>query len=428
MKKLFSILIIFVLSMGVSHAQDSTQKQVQNLQDEISNLKKPSKTHFMIRGFAQFGFNASDNDVNFNMTSFNPVLLWRQGDRFLFETELEMEYMTNQLSLNLGYASASYMITKGLVVKFGKILVPFGTFGEKLHPSWVNKCVTMPLGIGHDGAVPMSDIGFEIKGGLQFGSSKISYAAYAVNGPTIKDGTGEPTEAGMLAFDNAIDNNKNKALGARIAFLPFSNSSLEIGLSAYYGMPGSATAPFAADTNKTTAVRNLTYNNVTALLTAIDLSYVKLISEIGGIIDIKGQYTMSDVSKASYINPTDSISIRSPYTFTNSSVAYYGQIAYRPALAENQILKNLELVGRYSVYNTPSGSNWYSNKSQITIGLNYWLTWRTVIKADYEMTTVDNGMSGSSGSSGMTGMAGMSGMGNTAVTSNVFMLHLAMGF
>jgi len=130
---------------------------------------------------------------------------------------------------------------------------------------------------------------------------------------------------------------------------------------------------------------------------------------------------MSEVSKASYINPTDTT--RMPYSFTNSSVAYYAQLAYRPAMLENEILKNVELVGRYSVYNTPQSSLWYSNKSQITIGLNYWLTWRTVIKADYQMTTVDNGMSGMTSSSSMTGMSSMG-----ATTSNMFLLHLGIGF
>lgn len=405
MKKRLILITIIYLSFGMVYGQDSIQSQIQTLQNEITNLKKPSKNHFMIRGFTQFGFDASDDNVNFNMTSFNPVLLWRHGDRFLFESELEMEYMTNQLSINLGYANASYMITKGMIVKFGKILIPFGTFGEKLHPSWVNKCVTMPLGVGHDGMVPLNDIGIEIRGGLQLGKSKLSYALYAVNGPRIKDGIEEPKEAGMLLFDNSIDNNKDKAIGGRIGILPFSNSSMEIGLSGYYAMPGSTVSPFAADTINT----DLNYKNVTAMLTAVDLSYVKLISGIRGIIDFKGQYSMSNVSKAVYFNNEDT----SRYTFSNNSAAYYVQLAYRPALSENTILKNFELVGRYSVYNTPEGSLWHGNKSQITAGLNYWLTWRTVIKADYQVTTTEN-----------TGIH----KGHGGATGNMFLLHLAIGF
>src|ERR1035437_3483005 len=128
----------------------------------------------MLRGFAQFGLDASSDNVEFNMTSFNPVILWRQGDRFLFESELEMEYMSNQFSLNLGYACMSYKIANGLTIKLGKILIPFGEFSEKLHPSWVNRMSDAPLGLGHDGGMlPMADLGVEIRGGLQLGQSKL---------------------------------------------------------------------------------------------------------------------------------------------------------------------------------------------------------------------------------------------------------------
>ena len=401
-------MVLFVIGFDAAYAQDTIQKQLDVINSDIANLKKEDKTHFMVRGFAQFGLDAASDDVNFNMTSFNPVLLWRQGDRFLFESELEMEYMANQFSLNLGYANASYVISKGLVVKVGKFLIPFGTFGEKFHPSWVNKFASAPLAVGHDGIAPMADIGVEIRGGLQLGKSKLSYALYIVNGPRIKDGTEEPKEAGMLSFENATDNNNNKAIGSRIGFLPLSNSSLEIGVSGYYAMPGSMKSPFEADPLN----RDLNYKDVTALLTALDFSYVKIISPLKGIIDIKGQYNASTISKATYFNPEDT----SRYTFSNNSSAYYVQLAYKPALVDNNILKKCELAGRYTTYTTPKGSLWESNQSQIEVGLNYYLTWRSILKISYQMT--DGGMGGS----GMGSMSGMSGM-----SQNMLLVHLAVG-
>ena len=408
MKRKIILTTVIILSVGLTYAQDSIQSQLSSIQNDIAALKSSGKTHFMIRGFAQFGLDISEENVNFNMTSFNPVLLWRHGDRFLFESEIEIEYMTNQLSLNLGYANASYIVSKGLVVRMGKFLIPFGTFGEKLHPSWVNKFSTMPLGVGHDGITPMSDIGVEIRGGLQLGKSKMNYSLYAVNGPAIKDGTEEPDEAGMLSFGNAIDNNKNKAIGSRIGILPLSNSSLEIGFSGYYGMPGSDYSPFEGDSIN----EDIKFNDVTALLTAIDISYVKRISPLKGIIDIKGQYGTSNVSKATYYDPEDT----SRYTFTNKCFAYYAQLAYRPSLVENDVLKNFEVVGRYSVYNTPEGSLWENNQSQIDVGLNYWFTWRTVLKMSYQIT---EGAIGASHDNGMTDMSGMS--------QSMFLIHLAIG-
>lgn len=407
MKTKLILIAFFITGINFLHAQDSTQAQIQNLKDDIAAIKKPVQTHFMLRGFTQFGFDASDENINFNMTSFNPVLLWRQGDRFLFEAELEMEYMANQFEINLGYANASYIVTKGLVIRAGKFLIPFGTFGEKYHPSWVNKFASQPLGIGHDGIAPAGDIGIEIRGGFQLGSSKLNYSLYAVNGPRIKDGTEEPEEAGMLLFKNETENNNNKAIGTRIGILPLSNSSLELGFSAYYAAPGSSHSPFEGDPLN----EDLNYENVTALLTAVDLSYVKIISPLLGIIDIKGQYSLSDISKSVFYNPEDT----SRYTFTNQSSAYYVQLAYRPALVENQILKNFEIAGRYSAYNTPAGSLWEDKKSQITVGLNYWLSWRTVIKANYQINE--------SAMAGMTGMHGMAG-----VAGNIFQMHLAVGF
>ncbi|HLG36178.1 MAG TPA: hypothetical protein VI757_14970 [Bacteroidia bacterium] len=407
------LICIFALGIGAACAQDSIQDQIQTLKDEIKSLKSEEQTHFMVRGFTQFGLEASDENINFNMTSFNPLLLWRQGDRFLFEGELEMEYMANQFRINLGYANASLIVSKGLVVRVGKFLIPFGTCVEKFHPSWINKFVTMPLGVGHDGIAPISDIGVEIRGGLQLGKSKMNYSLYAVNGPGIKDGMEEPDEAGMLSFENATDNNNNKAIGSRIGILPLSNSSLEIGFSGYYAMPGAEESPFMGDTLN----EDLNYKDVTASLAAVDLSFVKVISPLKGILDIKGQYTLSNISDATYFNPEDT----SRYTFTNNSMAYYAQLAYRPAMATNKVLQNLEVAGRYSVCNTPEGSLWHSKQSQIVLGLNYWIEWRTVIKINYQMTTIER-----EEMEEMPGMGSMTGT-HSVADENMLFIHLAVG-
>lgn len=402
------LLFFFILGIMQSYSQDTIQTQLQTIQDDLKDLKKEVKSHFMVRGFAQFGLDASSDNVNYNMTSFNPILLWRHGDKFLFESELEMEYMNNQFSLNLGYANASYIITNGMVLKVGKILIPFGTFGEKFHPSWVNKFSSAPLGVGHDGMLPMADIGVEIRGGIQIGKSKLNYSIYSVNGPRIKDGTEEPTEAGMLSFENANDNNNNKAFGSRIGFLPFSNSSLEIGISGYYAKPGSGESPFKGNALN----EDLNYKKVTALLTAFDISFVKILNPLKSLIDIKGQYNNSNISTATYFNPEDT----TRYTFTNKASSYYVLLAIRPILLDNEFLKKLELVGRYSVYNTPMGSLWESNQSQIEFGLNYWFNWRTVLKTSFQIT---NGAMGGSSMSGMTTMDGM--------RQNMLLIHLAVG-
>ncbi len=410
------ILILFFIGMSTAYAQNSIQEQLDSIKVEISTLKKTENSHFKLRGFAQFGLDASSDNASFNMTSFNPILLWRLGNKFLFESEIEMEYMDNQYNLSLGYANASYLVANGITIKVGKILVPFGVFGEKLHPSWVNKLSDAPLGLGHDnGMLPMADIGVEIRGGMQLGLSKLSYSVYAVNGPRIKDGTTSQTEAGMLSYENFNDNNKNKAIGSRIGFLPFSNSCMEIGFSAYYAKPGAVNSPFANDTLN----MDMNYKDVKAILSAIDFSFVKTITPISGLIDIKSQYNNSNVSDATYLNPDTSGMIKAArYTFKNNSNAFYLQVAYRPTLINNNILKNIEFVGRYSNYNTPLGSLWYSQQSQLSYGINYWFSWRTVLKLGYQTT---------SGAPASMSMNTTNNMNMATSTINMFQIYLATG-
>ena len=72
-------------------------------------------------------------------------------------------------------------------------------------------------------------------------------------------------------------------------------------------------------------------------------------------------------------------------------------------------LKKLELVGRYSNYNAPEGAEWEEQSDQYAFGLNYWLTWRSVIKMTYQTTESAGGHDGGG-------------------TVNGFYIHWAIGF
>lgn len=402
MKQFQVLILVLFFSLTViltSSAQDSLQNQYQALKDEINTLK-PGNTNFMLRGYGHFGLDASKEEVTFTAGSFNPIFLWRQGDRLIFESEWEMEFDGNELEIGLEYTDVSYVISKGLIVRAGKFLLPFGTFTDRLHPAWINRLSTRPLGFGHGGIAPISDVGIEIRGGLQAGRSKFNYAFYLVNGPTVNDGTEEAEEAGLLHFNNISDNNKSKAFGGRIGYLPFSNSSLELGASGYFAKPGEEESPFEGDPS----LEDINYKNVKSALTAFDLSYVKAISGISGILDVKGQYTTSKTSSATFFNSENA----SRYTFDNTSDAFYGQVTYRPAFANNEILKNFEVVGRYSEYNKPAEALWGGKQTQVAFGLNYWFTWRAVLKITYQ--TTDSEKEGNKSS------------------ANQFFAHIAVGF
>ena len=364
MKKIILVTIGLLVMGGSITAQDS----------------KPAKTQFMVRGYGHAGLDyyktPDGKELSFVGAAFAPIFLFKQGNRFMFEAELEFELQKNELEIGLEYANLMYVINKYLMVRAGKFLLPFGTFMERLHPAWINRLSSKPLGFGHDGIAPASDIGVELRGAAPIGGTNINYSVYVTNGPRLKDGSEEPDEAGMLNFQNYIDNNNNKFVGARVGYLPLYNSSMEVGASFYTGKPGD---------------RGSEYKDVTAFLWALDFSFVKQISPIKGVVDIKAQYNQTKVSDAYYPAGEENRDSTGFYTFNNLSRAYYAQVTYRPSMACPTILKNLEIIGRYSQLNTPEGSKWESNVNEITIGLNYWISWRQVIKINYAFINGEGG-------------------------------------
>ena len=371
MKRILLVLVVFA-SLAVQ-AQDSLSTIARQALQNYKTLK-PGKSKFMVRGFFFTGFDAVDvegtTDFGFIGGGFSPVLLYKQSDRLFFEAELEGEYGGDGFELGLGYANASFILNKYVTVRAGQFLLPFGTFTEKLHPAWINRSVNAPLGFGHDGIAPSSDIGLELRGAFYTGPLKLNYQVYVVNGPQIKDGSIEEDEAGMLKFGYMRDNNKDKTVGGRLGIFPFSNSMMEVGFSTMIGKVGT---------------EGSRYKDVTANLYAVDFSLVKDLNFMKSVVDIKGQYNYSQISSAEYLDFEDSLG--GFYSFDNISNGYYAQLTVRPSLIENKFFRNLELVGRYSVLQTPEGALWEQNPTQITVGLNYWLDWRTVIKFGYQTTS-----------------------------------------
>ncbi len=396
------MLLIFVGGNIIAQndeTKEETKKMVDSLVKEAVAKQgyKPSKTQFMIRGYGHTGFAYTDTngetESSFDGGTFAPIFLFKHNDRFMFESELEFELSDGELNIGFEYADAMYVINDYMTVRAGKFLLPFGTFMERLHPSWINRFTSKPLGFGHDGIAPGSGVGVELRGAFYIGNTKWNYSGYVTNGPTLKDGSEEPEEAGMLSFENLIDNNNSKAFGGRLGFFPLSDSSIEVGGSIY-----------ATDG---TGEKGSDYEDVSAVLYAFDLSYVKQIAPISGIIDVKAQYNHSNVDRATYFDPEDG----DTYSFDNQSQSYYVQLSYRPTMAGNDFVKNLELVGRYSELTTPEGAEWESQSSQYSVGLNYWLSWRSVIKISYESTEAEGGHGGP----GITNI-------------DTFSIHWAIGF
>lgn len=394
MKKI--ILLILVIVCGYN-----TYAQTYNFDTDstsVSDPYKPSKTKYMVRGYGHSGLNllttGDKKESSYVGSTFAPIFLFKHSDKLMFESELEFQLESNELKITLEYADVMYVFNDNLIVRAGKFILPFGTFMERLHPAWINRLPTNPLGFGHGGIAPGSGIGVELRGAFDLGGPKLNYAVYSTNGPRLNDGQDEPDEAGMLMFQNFEDNNTSKAYGGRLGLLPFADSSTEVGFSAY--ATNDAGAP---DSH---------YENIGAFLYAIDFSLVKQIPGISGIVDIKGQYNSSNIDTTTFVH-THGDTSGQEYSFNNESNSFYAQLSYRPTMSESDFMKKLELVGRFSNFRTPIRSEWEERSEQYAAALNYWLSWRSLIKVAFQKTDVKGGHDGVSRSDG-------------------FFLHWAIGF
>jgi hypothetical protein len=390
---LFSVLLF----MGKSNAfAQQTPVKDNSDKDQSSTQTAPTSTppenNFMIVGLTTFGFvnqsttntlggikstDKSNSIGDVDRYEFSPMFLWRHGDKLL----AEFEPSWNGSSIGVNWADVSYFVAPGFIVRGGYLVLPFGSYTKRLAAGWINKLTSDPMGVGMAG----SDYGVEVEGGFPLGNMKWSYDVALSNGFQLNN-DGTISGVGISAINNG------KTVSGRVALLPFSNSSLEFGVSGLYGnlAPTQGTNFANIDSTNTKGAMVSMY--------AVDVNFVQNVKPIQ--INIKGQYSASMVNNMNYLDT----GAHTFYTFTNATSAYFGQISVRPSTSKNKILKNLELAFRYVNYTAPKQSTWGQNYSEVDIALDYWFSWRTVLKVGYESiksdgTTLNSSPSGLDGSS-----------------------------
>ncbi len=377
LKGLLFCSIFTVSGTGYLRAQDNNATSDSALLDRISALEqkvsdqKPGESHLMVAGLFTTGFVANSTQtttggVGQKVTTnsmadadhfeFSPMFLWRHGNNLL----LEFEPSFDGTGLGVNWADVSYFAAPGLILRAGYFVLPFGTYNKRLAAGWIDKVAGDPVGVAD--VPPASDFGVEVEGGLPMGSTKWNYDVALTNGMQLLP-DGELQSAGV------VDNNKNKTITARIGFLPFSNSCLEIGVSGMFGKVGDMGS---------------VYENTKTDMYAVDLNFVKSINPF--LVNIKGQYNIINLNDANYISPVDG----STYTFKNQTNTGFAQISLRPNQGDSKFLTNLEFAFRYGNYKSPNQSTWGQHTNAIDFGLDYWLTWRTVVKVTYESQKTDN--------------------------------------
>jgi hypothetical protein len=377
MKKKIIIPIVGLLLFSIAaFSQQYNQESIDSLIQSKVQSQVARNSKFLISGYTNMTAQFSKDKSSFSNVSLVPILLWKPHKNILVEAELETALEGSETSIELGYADVSFFVNKYLTIRTGKFISPFGIFQDRLHPSWINKLPTFPVGTGEDelGVGPTSEVGVDFRGGVPLGSSKMNYSVFLANGAQLVTDPADPSKQGTLTYGNAEAISKKLTVGGRLGLLPLSNSSLELGVSYRNGNVGDA---------------NSDYKNVNAQIYALDLSYVKQLDFIKGLFDVKAQWNKVNIDQAEYIDPAD-LTGNTKYTFDNKRSSFFTQGAYRPSMSQSKFLKKTELVFRYAGFNPPDGAKDLGKIKQYTYGINYWFNWRTALKAAYQSQKDNN--------------------------------------
>ena len=339
---------------------------------------------FLLSGYGTVGFTAlPEEDVARNdfTVSLNPVILYSLGEDILFESEFEIGLEGGATEVALEYGQINYLGFERILFSAGKFLVPFGVFGERLHPTWINKLPSMPLVYGHaHGGVAegsllpiMSDVGAMMRFNQPFAELwAFDLSVYLTQGPAEvvegvdgSDGHAHavlPESTGSMAsvvlnqgsaaqqFDipsvafgaNFSDNNDNKMIGARAGLVR--GGGLEFYVSGFHAM----------------------YNEGDYL----DIYGTSLSAEWrSGPVEVRGEGAIlwQEFEEPDGTFPT----MRSP--------GYYLQTSYR--------FGNWEPVVRWSHLTNAKVSDEVvrDDLRQMAFGFNYWLEPSVPIKAAFEI-------------------------------------------
>src|SRR6266516_900643 len=201
-------------------------------------------TKILIAGWAEGMFEARNGKVSTFSASFNPIFLWELTPKILFDGRLEIEPSGGGTNVNLVNAQISYLLNDYVALGAGEFFSPSNVFVERFEPQWINKLPDRPIGIYH-GVLPNISVGAQVRGGFPIGSTRVDYAFYVSNGPTLR--AFDARTAGTLDFNSYTDNNDDKAIGGRVGFLPIPGVEVGYGFeTSHLGIQGSGFADLRA--------------------------------------------------------------------------------------------------------------------------------------------------------------------------------------
>jgi len=346
--------------------QSATKEEVQVIREDVATAGEWLQPDTLIHmaGYADVGYTDSESsDGSFNVGTFAPIFHFQYRDLVMLESELEFEVGDDgETEVNLEYLSIDWFINDYMVLVGGKFLSPIGQFRQNIHPSWINKLPSAPPGFGHDGAAPISDVGFQLRGGFPIGTVRTNYAVYISNGPELiaEFEDGEYELDGVEAEGFGSDGDGEKVVGGRFGLIPF--AGFELGLSAASGK-ATVTSIEGGDSSLLNNEGARDYDVIGA-----DFSWQYK------TFNLRGEYVETEVG--------EDVGSGTAASEGATWETWYTQGSYR--FAQSQ----WELVARYSDFDSPHNSQ---DQKQWAIGTNYLFTNNFIGKLSYEFNDGQEG-------------------------------------
>ena len=243
------------LELNNAELKADTNQRIQTFQEQLARGVSPTQFDSAIDrylGAHQFTWNGAiggdfiyDRGNNTNTFALNvqPLVIYRLNNWISAEAEIEAAFPEGSgAEFDLGIGMFQLFLSDYLQVNAGIFDQPFGDWYEAQSPLWVNRFITAPLLYGAEAIIPPSELGAQLRGGLQWGAlgQDFDYTAWAGNGPSFDSSLPQPVVGQALnPVTNISGETNGKAFGTRLRFYPLPLDSnlgrLELGGSAYNG-------------------------------------------------------------------------------------------------------------------------------------------------------------------------------------------------
>jgi hypothetical protein len=368
------LLLSFSLQGLYSQSSDTTFRQ--NAANTL--LTNAEKNRVTMGMYAEIDYNQQfadtvKHDGNLDVHRLVLLFAYKFTNRTTFVTEIELEHVSE---IYVEQAFLNVKVNNMLNIKGGVLLIPMGIINEYHEPT-IRNGVERPLVDVYIVPTTWREIGLGVSG--NFNSASIGYQLYLVNGFLGYDGTGrfrgvDGYRKGRQKGAESVISSPN--LSAKFDY--YGIPGLKIGLAGYFGK------------SESTAFEGLDKNDDLGISVA-DSSVINI-----SMIGLDARYKYRNFSARGEFIYSSNKNTGAYNQFTGRDLGsvlmgYYVEAAYDLWSIFSESDHSLTAFARYEYYNTqqkmvdPSLINQAYDRSDLTLGLGFWISQGAVVKADYQM-------------------------------------------